>query len=84
MTAIAPNPTQPVVESTGQMTQQFRDWTQQINELDFLVGTGSPEGVITAGQYKLYIDEAVPLSPVQYRKMLPDIGGDITQGWAVI
>ena len=45
---------------------------------------GTPEGALEAPQYSLYIDESTPLSPIQYRKMLPDVTGDRTKGWAAL
>jgi hypothetical protein len=48
------------------------------------VGTGSPEGVVEARQYSLYINSAGTTGSIEYRKMLPDIGGDITQGWIAV
>ena len=48
------------------------------------VGTGSPEGVLELPQYSRYIDETVPLVPVEYIKMLPEVGGDRTKGWAAL
>jgi hypothetical protein len=78
------NALQPIVEPDGTMTQHFRTWALAVSNNLPIVGTGTPEGVIEAPQYSLYIDETVPLTPVQYRKMLPEIGGDRTTGWAAL
>ena len=78
------NPSQPVVEDDGTMSQAFREWSLLISRLEPIVGSGSPEGVVTASQYSLYIDNSTPLSPVQYRKMLPSIGGNRSNGWAAL
>ena len=78
------NAGQPIVLEDFTMFQTFRNWARCVSDALPIVNTGSPEGVVEAAQYALYIDEAIPLTPVQYRKMLPDIGGDRTQGWAVI
>jgi len=48
------------------------------------VGTGSPEGVIEAAQYSLYLDSSGGASAIQYRKMQPQIGGDRTKGWILV
>lgn len=74
----------PIVGEDGTIEQDFRDWANRVSDNLLLVGTGSPEGVIDAPQYSLYVDEAVPLVPVQYRKMLPEVGGDTKQGWAAL
>ena len=73
-----------IIESDGTPSQVFRTWAlQQSNNIP-IVSTGPPEGAVEAPQYSLYIDEAVPLTPVQYRKMLPDVAGDRSKGWAVV
>lgn len=78
------NASQPITLNDGTMDQIFRLWTIQVTNSLPLVGTGTPEGVVEAPQYSLYIDESVPLSPVQYRKMLPEVGGDRKKGWAPV
>ena len=75
---------QAIVRTDGTMEEPFRYWAQLITQLQPIVDTGSPEGVFEAAQYTLYIDETDPLNPVQYRKMLTDIGGDRTQGWVQV
>jgi len=77
------NVAQPIVEDNGTMGQAFTEWTIQVSDNLRLVGTGTPEGVVEAPQYSMFIDETVPLIPVMYLKMLPSIGGDITKGWAL-
>ena len=73
--------TQPIVEPNGTMSQTFRLWSIEVSNSLLIVGTGDPEGVLEAPQYSLYLDETDPTVPVQYRKMLPEIGGDRTKGW---
>lgn len=76
--------TQAIVDEGGLPEQTFREWALRVANTMVIVGTGSPEGAITAAQYTLYVDEAVPLTPVQYRKMLPAIGTDRSKGWATV
>ena len=83
-TTIKLNASQPIVESEGTMSQTFRSWAVLISNQTPIVSTGTPEGAVEAPQYSLYIDEAVPLTPVQYRKMLPEVAGDRSKGWAAI
>ena len=78
------NASQPIVDKNGTMEQPFRTRTIEWNNNLPIGGTGSPEGVLEAPQYSLYIDETVPLVPVTYRKMLPSSGGDRKNGWAVV
>ena len=74
---------QPIIEDDGTISQIMRTWAKRVSNELRIVGTGSPEGVVEASQYTEYVDEAVPAVPVRYLKMLPEIGGDRTQGWEV-
>lgn len=84
MTSPRLNVAQPIVEPDGTMAQPFRKFTQDASLSIPIVGTGSPEGVVEARQYSLYIDSAGTSGSIEYRKMLPDIGGDVTQGWIAV
>ena len=84
MTSPRLNAAQPIVESDGTMAQPFRQFTQDASLSIPIVGSGSPEGVIEARQYSLYIDSAGSTGSIEYRKMLPDIGGDTKQGWVAV
>ncbi len=75
---------QPIVEANGTMSQAFRQYTQEASLSIPIVGTGSPEGVIEAVQYSLYLDSAGGAGAIQYRKMLPSIAGDRKQGWVIV
>ena len=78
------NSYQPIVDQSGKITDVFRYLLNQLLPLIPTIGEGTPEGVIEALQYSTYIDEEIPLSPVMYKKMLPDIGGNKKMGWAMI
>ena len=86
MTTPILNAGQPIIEKNGTMSQAFRTWTQDASLSIPLIGKGSPEGVVSARQYQLYIDADGDGAtyPIEYRKMLPDIGGDPTQGWMAV
>lgn len=84
MTSPRLNVAQPIVEQDGTMAQPFRQFTQDASLSIPIVGSGSPEGVIEARQYSLYIDSAGTTGSIEYRKMLPDVGGDVTQGWVAV
>ena len=84
MTSPRLNAAQPIVEPDGTMAQPFRQFTQDASLSIPIVGTGSPEGVVTARQYSLYIDSTGTSGSIEYRKMQPDIGGDVTQGWVSV
>ena len=78
------NAGQPIVEDDKTMAQAFRQWTQQASLSIPIIGSGSPEGVVSALQYSLYINTAGTTGTLQYRKMLPSIAGDVTQGWVAV
>ena len=78
---VAPNPTQPIIEATGRMTQVFRTWTQIITRQTVLSGSGSPEAVIEALPTRLYMDTAGTADAILYVKRDADIAGDKAKGW---
>jgi hypothetical protein len=78
------NAAQPITRDDGTMEQAFRQWTQDAALSIPIVGVGSPEGAVEARQYSLYIDSTGSAGSIQYRKMLPDIGGDRSQGWLLV
>ena len=84
MTSPRLNVAQPIVEQDGTMAQPFRQFTQDASLSIPIVGSGSPEGVIEARQYSLYIDSAGSAGSIEYRKMQPDVAGDKTKGWIAV
>ncbi len=84
MTGPRLNVGQPIVQDDGTMAQSFRQFTQDASLSIPIVGSGSPEGVIEAAQYSLYLDSSGGASAIQYRKMQPQIGGDRTKGWILV
>ena len=84
MTGPRLNAAQPIVQPDGTMAQPFRQFTQDASLSIPIVGTGSPEGVIQARQYSLYINSTGTTGSIEYRKMLPQIGGDTTKGWVAV
>ena len=84
MTSPRLNVAQPIVEPDGTMAQPFRQFTQDASLSIPIIGSGSPEGVVEARQYSLYIDSTGSTGSIEYRKMLPDIGGNTKQGWIAV
>ncbi len=79
------NSSNAITESDDTPSQVMRFFANQISNTAIpIVGEGSPEGALEAPQYSLYIDEADPDIPVEYRKMRPSVGGDRTLGWRAI
>jgi hypothetical protein len=73
-----------IVTPDGRMTDEFQRFINQITQLDLIVGTGSPEGVIEATVGREYLDDAGAAGAVKYIKQLADIGGDRAQGWVAV
>ena len=71
----------PIVDKDGYASTSFRQWVNQASLSIPIIGSGSPEGVVEAAQYRQYLDTAGSAGNISYRKMLPDIGGDVTMGW---
>jgi len=72
----------PVVDAKGLPTDIFWNWLNQVTDLQPLTGSGSPEGVVEAMPYRVYLDTSG--SPVVvYVKVLSDISGDRTEGWRI-
>lgn len=84
MTSPRLNAAQPIVQPDGTMAQPFRQFTQDASLSIPIVGSGSPEGVVEARQYSLYINSIGTTGSIEYRKMQPEIGGDVTKGWVAV
>jgi hypothetical protein len=74
----------PVVDGDGRLTQRFRTYLNELEKLVPYRGTGSPEGVVTAPLYALYLDESGGAGSIQYRKMSEEIAGDRSMGWLAV
>lgn len=73
-----------IVDGTGRMQQAFRSEINELIRFLPIVGAGTPEGVIDAVQYSLYIRTDGVSGTIQYRKMLPQIGSDTKKGWVAV
>lgn len=71
----------PAVDDSGRLTDAFRTF---LLESDPLTGTGSPEGVVSARQFRFYIDATGVSGSILYVKRDPDVGGDRSQGWIAV
>ncbi len=78
------NQGQPIVDPDGTMAQPFRQFTQEASLSIPITGTGSPEGVVEAVQFSLYLDTSGSAGSIAYRKMQPDVAGDRTKGWIAV
>lgn len=71
----------PIIDKEGKMANAFREEMSRLALLVPITGTGSPEGLIKARLFQVYLDEAGSAGNIEYRKMLSEIGGDILKGW---
>lgn len=78
------NVANPIVLDNGTISQEFLDWVLEVSTWSPILGNGSPEGVIEAPLYSLYIDKDGTTGAIQYRKMSSEIGGDRKQGWVLV
>ncbi len=84
MTSPLLNAGQPIVDSSGKMSQAFRSYTLEASLSIPIVGTGSPEGVVEARQFQLYLDSTGASGAIEYRKMISEIGGNRKLGWILL
>jgi hypothetical protein len=73
-----------MITKEGIPTEQFHTLLQAleiaVNLNTPLTGTGSPEGVIAANPYQVYLDTAGSTGTIEYRKMT----GTGNTGWVLI
>ena len=72
----------PVTDKTA--SDPFRFWMAGVDLGTPITGVGSPEGVVQARQFQLYINTTGTTGTLLYIKMQPDIGGDRKQGWVAV
>ncbi len=75
------NAAQPIIRENRTMEDAFSMWSLQVSNMFPIVGTGSPEGVVTAPSFSLYLDDAGTAGNIEWRKMSSDIAGDKSKGW---
>ena len=79
-----PTTTRPIIDERGEMSQEMRTWTQIITNQAMIVGTGSPETAVEAGQLSVYMDDAGTAGNIVYIKRDDNIAGDRTKGWILV
>ena len=73
-----------IVDENGKQTQEFNDWISAVDRGLILIGTGSPEGVITATVGRQYMNDAGTAGSILYVKRDADIAGDRSSGWILV
>ena len=79
-----PDANRTILNEDGTMEQSFRSWTGNVTRLALIIGTGSPEGVVSALQGSQYMNDAGTAGAIKYIKRDDNIGGDTSQGWILI
>lgn len=74
----------PVTDDQFRPLQNLNLFSEAVAKLPVIIGSGSPESVITAEESRFYMDRAGAPGSVLYIKQLPDILGDKSQGWVAI
>lgn len=80
----APDYTIAIIDESGRQTQEFNDWINQVNRSLIIIGTGSPEGVVTATIGQEYMNDAGTAGSIKYIKRDAAIAGDLSKGWILI
>jgi hypothetical protein len=73
-----------IVDDKGVMSDVFQRWVTEMTNLDLIIGTGTPEGVIEATVGREYLDDAGAAGAVKFIKQSADIAGDRTKGWVAV
>lgn len=77
-------PDRRIVDENGDMNDRMLLWTDEVTDLQIIVGTGSPEGVVPARIGMQYMDDAGIAGAILYIKRDGDIGGDASKGWILV
>lgn len=76
--------TRPIVDKSGVLTQEARQFFNTLSSAPVLIGSGSPEGVIEANQGALYVDIDATTGSILYVKKQGSISSDVSQGWVLV
>lgn len=73
--------TAPVVDAQGVPLTNLQMFSEELVNMQLIIGTGSPEGVYKARQGREYMDQTGTTGNIKWIKKLSDIGGDQSLGW---
>jgi hypothetical protein len=78
-------PERKIVDENGDMNDRTLIWTEEVTDYAKpIIGTGSPEGVVSARIGMQYMDTAGIAGAILYIKLDGDVGGDPSQGWILV
>jgi hypothetical protein len=78
------NAGEPIVYSDGTMQPVLQRQMNRYEAQYPLVGDGDPNGVMPGDYLQLYLNVSGTTGSIEWRKMLPDVGGDRTLGWVAV
>lgn len=65
------------------MTQESRVQFKKIEDRTYIVGNGTPEGMVSAPIASTYKDLDGTTGSITYFKKLANVGGDESKGWVL-
>lgn len=78
------NASESIVNDDGTMKPVFQKQMNRYEAQYPIVGDGDPNGVVEGDYLQLYINTSGVAGSIEWRKMLPEFGGDKTLGWVAI
>jgi hypothetical protein len=78
------NAADPIVYPDGTMQPVFQKQMNRYETAFPIVGAGDPNGVVEGTYLQLYVNITGTTGSIDWRKMLPDVGGDKTLGWVAV
>ena len=63
-----PDANRPILNEDGTMDQAFRSWANSLTRQALIIGSGSPEGVVTALQGAEYMNSIGTTGSIKYIK----------------
>ena len=73
--------TTPIVDSNGVLTQQAQSFFETIANRALVIGSGSPDGIVSASKGAEYMDENGAPGAIKWIKKFNEVGGDASLGW---
>ena len=76
-----PTSSRPAIDDSGILSNEMVVWVQTITNRTLIIGTGDPEGAVSASEGAEYQDRNGTAGNIRWGKRDNDILGDTTKGW---
>jgi hypothetical protein len=73
-----------IVDSIGNMTANFKTWSQLVTNMSMIEGSGNPENVVSAMRTRQYMDITGSVGARVYIKTVDSVAGNDKQGWELV